>query len=259
MTSSVLDPRGAQERRLLTLAPRTTMDGLKKGPVVFYDNTKLGFCNYMEVFRRLKANFRNDGITNFVDFRETVRGKSTQDLRDYAVKLAAVKPVAAVLALGDVGTSPATAILTIAMEELGIPSVYVTSPPGSDLVKGVVYYRAGQLCLCPLDMYQGTTIAEIDAKVDEVMPSIYDALTLPPDKISARAAVDFALDQQAPAADGLLRRASEIRLDEAARLQPAAGIEEITDLFNELHLGDGLPIVPPTPASVSRHAVLLSV
>lgn len=255
MTSSVLDPRGAQERRLLTLAPRTTMDGLKKGPVVFYDNTKLGFCNYMEVFRRLKANFRNDGITNFVDFRETVRGKSTQDLRDYAVKLAAVKPVAAVLALGDVGTSPATAILTIAMEELGIPSVYVTSPPGSDLVKGVVYYRAGQLCLCPLDMYQGTTIAEINAKVDEVMPSIYDALTLPPDKISARAAVDFALDQQAPAADGLLRRASEIRLDEAARLQPAAGIEEITDLFNELHLGDGLPIVPPTP---HRLAAMLS-
>jgi len=222
------------------------MAGLRKGPVVFYDNTKLGFCSYMEVFRRLKTNFAKDGITNLIDFRETVRGKTTQDLRGYAARLAAVNPVAAILALGDVGTSPATAILTITMEELGVPSVYVTSPPGSDLVKGVVHYRAGQLCLCPLDIYQGTTVDEIDQQVDRAMPSIYDALTLPADKISQRAAVDFDLDTVPPSTDGVLRRAEQIHVDDVALAEPAAGIEAITDLFNELHLGDGLPIIPPT-------------
>jgi hypothetical protein len=249
----ILDPRGKQKRVMIKLAPRVSLETLRQGPVVFYDNTKLGFCHYMEVFHRIKANFAKEGITNIIDFRETVRGKSTQDLKDYAAKqLASVKPVAAILALGDVGTSPATTIVTMAMEELGIPSVYITSPPGSDLVRGVAFYRAGQLCLCPIDIYQGTTIQEIDAKIDAVMPVIFDSLTLPADKIKARAALDFALDQAPPAEDGLLVQAESISLDDQALAEPAAGIEEVTDLFNELHLGDGLPIVPPTQARLER-------
>ena len=189
----ILDPRGEQKRPKLNLAPRTTLDGLRKGPVIFFDNTKLGFCNYMQVFRRLKANFAKDGITNLVDYRETVRGKSTQGLEAMAEKLAALKPVAAILALGDVGTSPLTTIVTIRMEELGIPSVYITSPPGTDLVKGVVYYRAGQLCVCPIDIYQGSTIEEIDKKVDDVMPAIYESLTLPPEQLAHEQRQNLAL------------------------------------------------------------------
>lgn len=251
--NSILDPRGKQERVMLKLAPRVSMDALRKGPVVFYDNTKLGFCNYMEVFHRIKANFAKEGITNIIDFRETVRGKSTQDLKDYAAKqLASVRPVAAILALGDVGTSPATTIMTIAMEELGIPTVYITSPPGTDLVKGVAFYRAGQLCTCPIDIYQGSTVEEIAGKIDQVMPIIFDLLTLSSDKLQARASLDFALDKEAPADDGVLHQAEAISLTEESLAEPAAGIEEITDLFNELHLGDGLPIIPPTQARLER-------
>jgi hypothetical protein len=248
----VLDPRGTQEKRLLQLAPRVSLEELKKGPIVFYDNTKLGFCNYMEVFRRIKANFEQQGIANFVDFRETVRGKTTQELRDYARKLAAVKPVAAILALGDVGTSPATAILTIAMEELGIPSVYITSPPGSDLVKGVAHYRAGHLGVCPLDFYQGNTAEEIAAKVDAVTPRIYALLTGSEGEIAKLAALDFKIDQQAPADDGILHAAQALRISNEDLAEPAAGIEAITDLFNEMHLGDGLPIIPPTSRRLER-------
>ena len=111
----LLDPRGAQDRPMLALAPRVGMDAMRKGPVLFYDNTKFGFVNYIEVVRRIKANFAKDGIANFIDFRETVRGKTNQDLKDYAATLAGAKPVAAILGLGDMGTSPATAIITIAM------------------------------------------------------------------------------------------------------------------------------------------------
>ncbi|MBW1713122.1 MAG: hypothetical protein JRJ59_08255, partial [Deltaproteobacteria bacterium] len=225
---------------------------LRQGPVLFYDNTKLGFVNYMEVFRRIKENLAQEGVTNFIDFRETVRGKTNQDLRDYAASLAAAKPVAAVLALGDMGTSPATTIIAIALEELGVPNVYITAPPGTDLVKGVAFYRAGQLCITSIDMYQGSTVEEIAQRVDEQMPGILEALTLPPDKIGQRARLDFDLDQAALAEDGTLKEAAKIELDEAALTQPAAGIEEITELFDSLNIGDGLPLVPPTEWRLER-------
>lgn len=248
--NTVLDPRGRQERPMLTLAPRVSMDDLRRGEVLFYDNTKLGFVNYMEVFKRIKENFAAQGITNFIDFRETVRGKSNQDLKDYAATLAAAKPVAAILALGDMGTSPATAIITIALEELGIPSLYITAPPGSDLVQAVAFYRAGQLCLCAFDMYQGSTVEEIRELVDQQMSAIYEALTLPADEIGRRAALDFKLDAETPT--GTLDLTGRVDPETLERSEPAAGIEEITDLFNDLHLGDGLPIIPPTEARYRR-------
>ncbi len=141
----LLDPRGIQERPVIKLAPRVSIEELKKGKILFYNNTKLSFCNYGEVFVRIKERFREMGISNFVDYLETVRGKDTAALENYAAMLAKEKPVAAVVALGDMGTSPATCIVTIALEKLGIPSVYITAPPGGDLVEGVAVYRAGNL------------------------------------------------------------------------------------------------------------------
>lgn len=248
----VLDPRGAQERPLLTLAPRPTLDQLRQGKVLFYDNTKLSFCNYGTLFTRIKERLVAEGVTSFVDYVETVRGKSTQQLRDYAAMLAQEKPAAAIVALGDMGTSPASTIVTIALEELGIPTLYVTAPPGSNLVKAVAFYRAGRLCLTSVDIYQGSTVAEVAAEIDRQWSDILDALTLPADRIAARAALHFGLDQEAPAPDGLIRLDARIALSETDCAEPAAGIEEITELFNELHLGDGLPIIPPSPGRVER-------
>ena len=248
----VLDPRGSQARPKIKLAPRPGLEELKQGPVLFYDNTKLGFCNYMEVYHRLKSNFEGMGVRNLVDFRETVRGKSTQDLKDYAAKLAAAKPKAVVLALGDVGTSPATAIIGIALEELGVPCVYITAPPGSDLVRGVVFYRAGHLCVAPIDMYQGSSVEEIRKKTDEITPGILEALTLPPGRIEGRAAVSFHLDREPPASDGLLQAAGAIEASPGELLEPASGIESFTEIFDSLHLGDGLPLVPPTERRLEK-------
>jgi len=227
------------------------MDDLRKGPVLIYDNTKFGFVNYMEVIHRIKANFAADGITNVVEYRETVRGKTNQMLLDFAKRLVDEhRPVAIILGLGDMGTSPATAILTIALEELGVPSLYITAPPGTALVKGVAFYRAGHLCQTSIDMYQGNTVEEIDAKVDEAMPGIYEALTAPPERIEARADVEFALDAEQP--NGVLDLAAKLRLDEAELAEPGAGIEAVNDLFAELHISDGLPIIPPTQARLDR-------
>ena len=67
--SPMLDPRGRQERPILKLAPRASLEELKKGKILFYDNTKLGYCHYGEVFTRIKENFNRMGIANFVDYR----------------------------------------------------------------------------------------------------------------------------------------------------------------------------------------------
>lgn len=249
--NAILDPRGTQERPSLKLAPRASMDQLKKGPVLIYDNTKFGFVEYMEVVRRIKHNFAADGIVNVAEYRETVRGKDNQTLIDFAAWLKKeYNPVAVILGLGDMGTSPATAIITIALEELGIPSLYITAPPGSDLVKGVAHYRAGQLCLTSVDMYQGSTVEEIDRKVDDLMAEIYEALTGTPEQMESRANVGFKLDSDQPS--GILDASTAIDFDSLDAGEPASGIEEINDLFNELKISDGLPIIPPTQARFGK-------
>ena len=43
----LLDPRGLQKRPLLQLAPRVSMEDLRKGPVLFYDNTKLAVARIL--------------------------------------------------------------------------------------------------------------------------------------------------------------------------------------------------------------------
>ena len=73
--SGIVDPRGKQERPQLIMAPRVTLKKLQEGPIVFYNNTKLEFCNYTEIFPRIKELFRLRGISNFIDFSRDGQGQ----------------------------------------------------------------------------------------------------------------------------------------------------------------------------------------
>jgi hypothetical protein len=250
--NSLLDPRGLQERPILKLAPRVDIGKLKSGKILFYNNTKLDFCNYGEVFVRIKERFREAGITNFVDYKETVRGKDTQKLEGYAAMLAKEKPTAAVVALGDMGTSSATCIVTIALEKLGIPSVYITAPPGGELVEGVAVYRAGNLCLCKIDIYQASTREEVREQIDLKWDYIVNSLTATGDKLKEVAHIDFKMDKIPPAKDGLLPIIGKIEVAEDELYEPGCYLDEIMDYFNEEHISDGLPIIPPTRARYEK-------
>jgi hypothetical protein len=250
--ASLLDPRGIQERPIIQLAPRVSIEELKKGRILFYDNTKLSFCNYGEVFVRIKERFRKMGIHNFIDYRETVRGKDTQALENYAAMLARENPVAAVVALGDMGTSPATCIVTIALEKLGIPSVYVTAPPGGDLVEGVAVYRAGNLCLCKIDIYQASTKEEVRHEIDLKWDYIIDSLTAAGKKLEQTAHIDFKMDIVPPAKDGILPITHSIEIRDSKLYEPGCYMEEIMDYLNQEHIGDGLPVIPPTQSRLDK-------
>jgi tRNA A37 threonylcarbamoyladenosine biosynthesis protein TsaE len=248
----ILDPRGLQERPVIKLAPRVSIEALKTGKILFYDNTKLSFCNYDEVFVRIRENFHAMEIHRFVDYRETVRGKDTHALEQYAAMLAKEKPAAAVVALGDMGTSPATCIVTIALEKLGIPSVYITAPPGGDLVEGVAVYRAGNLCLCKIDIYQASTREEVRREIDLKWNYILDSLTAPPEKLKEVAHIDFKMDLIPPAKDGLLPIDKTLEVHENRLYEPGCYMEEIMDYLDREHIGDGLPVIPPTQARLDK-------
>jgi hypothetical protein len=229
----ILDPRGCGNQTRLTLAKRAGLEALRRGPVLFYDNTKLAYCNYGEIFPRIKEHLTRDGITNFIDHRETVRGKSPDDLKALAAHLAKQKPVAAVMAFADMGVAPASTLLTIALEENGIPTVLITAPPGADLARATAHYRAGHLCLRPVDISQGSTAKEARDAIDHATPAILEALSLD----GKQTALDFPIDRVPPAENGLLA---------------FTDLDAMNDQFEDLYLGDGLPVVPPTPVRFER-------
>ncbi|MDR0518943.1 MAG: hypothetical protein LBG82_02645 [Clostridiales Family XIII bacterium] len=248
----LLDPRGIQDRQVIELAPRVTLDELRNGKILFYNNTKLGFVNYMTVFDRIKERLTELGITNWVEYTETVRGKDAKMLADYAAMLAQEKPTAAITAFGDMGTSSSTTVVTIELEKLGIPTVYMTAPPGSAITEGVGVYRAGQLCLCSLDVYQASSVEEVAAEVDKNWDYIIDSLTATGDRLKEVAHIDFKMDKVPPRADGLLSVIDEIEVDDEKLLEPGCYMEEINDYFNKEHISDGLPIIPPTRARYQK-------
>ena len=242
----LLDPRGFQSREMITLAKRPTVEELKKGKILFYNNTKLGFCNYYTVFDRIKERLREIGCDDslWVEYTETVRGKNAEKLYDYAAMLAEEKPVAAIIAFGDMGTSSSTTVVAIALEKLGIPTVYMTAPPGTAITEGVGVYRAGQLCLCSVDIYQASTVEEIEEQVDQKWDYILSSLTTNGDELSKLAHIDFKMDKIHPAEDGLLPFVPEY--DPVKAAEPGSYLEEIMEYFNAEHISDGLPFVPPT-------------
>jgi hypothetical protein len=235
---------------VIDLAPRPTLDELKDGKILFYNNTKLGFCNYYTVFTRIKEHLTELGVTNWVEYTETVRGKDAEMLADYAAMLARENPTAAIVAFGDMGTSSSTTVLTIELEKLGIPAVYMTAPPGTGITRGVGYYRAGNLCMSSVDIYQASTEEEIAAEVDGQWDYIINSLTKNGDDLLALANIDIPMDRGEIRADGTL--AFLPAYDEGRAAEPGAFIEEVTDYFNDERLGDGLPIVPPTKARYER-------
>ena len=245
-TIRLLDPRGYQERKKIKLAKRPTLEELKSGKILFYNNTKLGFCNYYTVFDRIKEHLRDIGCddSKWVEYTETVRGKNADMLWKYCKKLAEEKPVAAIVAFGDMGTSSSTTGVTMDLEEMGIPAVYMTAPPGTAITEGVGVYRAGNLCLCSVDIFQASTKEEIAAEVDKKWDYILKSLTTNGDELEKLAEIDFKMDKVPPAKDGILP--VEINVGENKNEEPGAYMEEINEYFNDLHISDGLPIIPPT-------------
>ncbi|HEP0991411.1 TPA: hypothetical protein QIX85_003538 [Serratia marcescens] len=177
MADAIFDPRGENQFYELKLAPRPSLQALRDGKVLFFDNTKLDFCHYREIFTRLEAVLNENGIHHIEHVRQSVRGTMTEQIRALADNLAQRQVQAAVVALADMGTSVMTTILAIELEKRGIATLLIASPPGDNLAEHVAHYRAGQLCICRLDIYQASTVSDIRRQVDAQRACVLAALT----------------------------------------------------------------------------------
>lgn len=247
LMNAVIDPRGEIDVRKIELSKRKDLNGLREGRILFFDNTKLSFCNYSEIFVGIKEKLQEFGLKNFSDHRQTVRGSMTDDIRGMAARLASEGYAAAVVALADMGTSPMTTVLAIELEKAGIPTLLISAPPGDELAKHVAYYRAGNLCICRLDIYQASTRAEVAEEVQKNVDYIVNSLTLSGDKLSRLAEIHPLMDDNAGLDLNTL-------LELPTEAQPGTYMEEIMAGCEYLSVGDGLPVIPPTQERISKMA-----
>ena len=233
----LLDPRGLLQRSCLQLARRPDRAALAGKPLLFYDNAKMDVGHYGLIFGRIKAGLRANGITRFTDYRESIRGKSNADILSLAESLSGKAVCAAVLGLADMGVSPAMVTLTVALERLGIPAVCVTAGPGTELCKAHASYRAGSLCLCDLDLHPGSSREEVEREADAAIARIVAMLGADGAALEALSRIDYPLDRSPVMSDGYLS------IDEAPGHDD---LDAVFEHFAALHIGDGLPFVPPT-------------
>lgn len=217
-------------------APRPDPDRLRRGPVLLYDNGKLAEGAYPEVFGHLRARLAAAGVTRVIERREPIRGAPAAALRERARALAAGAPAAVIVALADVGVSPATALLAIALEAEGIPALCLTADPGHALARAVAVHQAEALGLVRLALVPEADLAAVRAAVDEAWPAIWRALTEPAPRPAPGGG------DRPPTAEGVLDVSAWLDGSDAEAWHDA-----VQAGFRALGLGDGLPVVPPTP------------
>lgn len=247
MAIRILDPRGRNHKSEIKLARRPSLQELSAGKLLIYNNTKVEFCNYTEILPSLKNCLEQAGIKNFLDFRRTVRGLNSDGIASLADELAKTGVLAAVIALGDMGVSPASTLLTIELEKRGVPSVLITASPGAELAQATAYYHAGKLCLCQIDLYQGTSKESIQKQIQDRFAFILACLTGDEITVERNAELKFSLDM-VMSEDGTLAELDELLV--------ACSETEYDDLaqqyFIDKHLNDGLPVTIPTQERVER-------
>ncbi len=240
----IIDPRGSKSKPNISLATRKSPGELKKGKILFFDNAKLQFCNFPIIRDSIIDELRKRGINNIVYVKQTLRGEEPSDLKDLAKRLSGEGFAGAIVALADKGVSPASVILTIELEKHGIPSVCITAPPGNKVSQAVAYLRAGKLCLCSLDIHQGSTEDEVSEETRKNIDYIINSLTFKQHQINQYASIDIDLDNDIMKESISIGKIGENLL--TADIEPGLGMEEVSDLFERLHITDGLPVIPPT-------------
>lgn len=240
----LLDPRGHLELARITLAPRPDAAALAAGPLFFYDNEKMDVGHYGLIYARIKQGLRARGISRFRDRRASIRGKTGADIAAMAREFSEVGACAAVIALADMGVSPAMVALAVEMERLGLPTVCLTARPGSRLAAAHAHYRAGSLCLVPFDIYPASDEATVSREIDACIPRLLEMLTANGAALDALARIDYAVDPDSAASDGFLPHQTSGAPTSSRRVDFDAAYTQL----ESMHIGDGLPVVPPTHA-----------
>jgi hypothetical protein len=237
VATQVIDPRIPAPARPAALARRP--GSLAGARVMLFDNGKLApdYGPYRAIFDVIEAALGDTEIRHHAD--DLLRGTGAR-LADVARWVKDQDVAGVVFALGDWGVSQPTAIVAAELERLGVPTSVVTTEVGGRQALAVAARMAPGLPVTTLRALRSATREEVAAEVKEVLDDVLDGLTGEPAHLHDRFATR-PIAAPAPAApEGLLTLDGD---------DPSA---EFTALMRDSLLGDGLPLVAPTPRRVAE-------
>ncbi len=229
----LLDPTGIPAGAPVRPAPRLpALDGRR---VLLLDNGKLAASHGPNA---ALADALCTGLPEAIWTRATINllRLGDADIDGVAENLIAThQPDACILALADAGVTAHTALLAIALERRGVPTVMLGTPLGAGLGRALFRARAPGLDVVVLDIVRTDSEATAFALIAAALPRIRALLTC---------------DVAPEAAD----RPSLFPAEAARRWAGAAtDIASFQDWAEQAGIGDGLPLIPPTAAAVAAH------
>lgn len=235
----LLDPRGIAGSQPVRPAPRLPrLDGHR---LLLLDNGKLGvgvgpYAALPDALRKAlpEATWAQTTL-NMLRVDESGVDSIAETL------IATHQPQACILALADAGVTAHTALLAMALEQRGIPTVMLATPLGAGLGRAMFDARAPGPRVIVLDIVRTDTPAKALELITAELPRIRAQLTV---GITPPATTSAALYP----AETALRWASA-----------ATGMASFQDWADEAGLGDGLPLIPPTGAAVAAHLATVDV
>ena len=231
--ADLIDPSGVPADQPVRPAPR--LAGLEGRRILLLDNGKLAATHGANA---VLADALRAGLPEASWTQATVNllKAGDADIEPIADSLiAAHQPDACVLALADAGVTAHTALVGVALERRGIPTVLLGTKLGAGLGRALFRARAPGLDVVVLDIVRTDSAERVRATIAAELSRIRALLT-----------GDLAPAAAPPAS--LYPPALAQRWAEAA-----ADMASFQDWAEQAGLGDGLPLIPPTEAAVAAH------
>jgi hypothetical protein len=227
----LIDPGGIPAGEPVQPAPR--LPGLEGRRLLLLDNGKLGVGPYAAIADALR-----NSLPEAIWTKTTINllRADDADIEGIADSLiAAHRPEACILALADAGVTAHTALLSMALERRGAPTVILGTPLGAGLGRAMFRTRAPGLEMVVLNIVRTDSQEKAVALIAAEVPRVRELLTC---EVAPKAAVRVAAY---PA--------------EAARRWAGAAMDmaSFQDWAEQAGIGDGLPLIPPTEAAVAAH------
>ena len=235
----MIDPRIPAPAQEPSLAPRpASLDGRR---VMLFDNGKLApeYGSYHAIFDVIQEALANryDRVEVVEHTDDLLRGEVAR-LDDVARWVAGLDMGGVIFALCDWGVSQPTALVAGALERMGIPTSVVTTETGARQVLANAARMTPGLPVTELRSLRSATYESIAAETRALMDDILGGLQSPVAQLRERFARQHPIAPAGSNGSGLLE------------LEGGDPSSAFTLAMRDSQLGDGLPLLAPTPARV---------
>lgn len=252
----VLDPRGEFRRKPVALAKRPS--DLKGRNVLLFDNSQLTsqLVNYGRMFRWLSACLETEyGARCSYRTQNLLKG-SRESLLELADDIARSGVSGVVIALCNAGITQPTSLFAAEIERRGIPCVQICTDLGFPLAGITATNYVPGLPIVLARPATGDADNFGKAETEAIAVEVAEGLLCGPAALLRKFAARFPSGSPGLFADGQIQlpflpaEAGSGR-DNSVRIDPGHFAAQLQDTLCEAEIGDGFPVIPPTPARVA--------